>query len=67
VTTRYSSFLVRLYLLDRGERVEIEHVQTGAKTRVASMEEATIWMREQMPPLSRAPPQGAREHTDTNE
>jgi hypothetical protein len=55
VATRYSSFLVRFYLLERGERIEVEHVQTGAKTRMASLEAATIWMRTQIASSAHAP------------
>jgi len=62
MATRYSSFLVRHYLLERGdERIEIEHVQSGLKTRVTSVEAATTWIRAQMPPIPRAPPRAAGE------
>jgi hypothetical protein len=59
MAVRYSSFLVRFYLLERGERVEIEHVQTGAKTRESSIEAAAAWMRAQTEtdPDARAPPE----------
>jgi hypothetical protein len=64
MATHYSSFLVRHYLLGRGdERIEIEHVQSGVKARVTSLDAATAWIRAQMPPLSRAPPQAAAEET----
>jgi hypothetical protein len=55
VATRYSSFLVRFYLLERGERVEVEHVQTGAKTHVTSVEAASIWMRAQIASTGQGP------------
>jgi hypothetical protein len=59
VTTRYSSFLIRLYLHERGERVEVEHVQSGAKTRLASVEAATVWMRAQTIPITDTPLTGS--------
>ena len=56
MATRYSSFLIRFYLLERGERIEVEHVQTGAKTHMASLEAATAWMRAQIAPVAHVPP-----------
>ena len=56
MATRYSSFLVRFYLFERGERIEVEHVQTGAKTHMASLEAATTWMRAQIAPVAHVPP-----------
>jgi hypothetical protein len=56
MATRYSSFLIRLHLLERGERIDVEHVQTGAKTREPSLEAAVIWMRAQTEAIARASP-----------
>jgi hypothetical protein len=63
VATRYSSFLVRFYLLERGERIEVEHVQSGAKTHVTAIEAATTWMRAQIAPIARAPRSASDEST----
>ncbi len=47
---RYRSFLIRIYERERGrQRIEIEHIQSGAKTRVTSEAEAVAWMRAQSP------------------
>ncbi len=43
---RYDAFLVRQWSLDGGtERVEVTHVQSGARILVASLAEATTWIR----------------------
>ncbi len=42
---RYGSFLLRYWQLnDDGQRLEIEHIQSGAKTRVASVAAAIAWI-----------------------
>ncbi len=45
----YNSFLVRCWLIQdpsQGERsvIEVEHIQTGASTRAASLTEAESWV-----------------------
>ena len=45
----YSSFLIRCWLIHepaQGERpiIDVEHIQTGGRTRVASLTEAERWM-----------------------
>ncbi len=57
----YGSFIVRYWLLDGNqERIEIEHMQTGDRVRVASLDEGVAWMaaRVRRPANrgSRAPP-----------
>lgn len=47
----YSSFLIRWWLTREGSQSErtvlqVEHIQTGASTRAASLSEAERWMRE---------------------
>ena len=42
---RYDSFLLRYWQLnDDGQRLEIEHIQSGARTRVASVAAALAWI-----------------------
>jgi hypothetical protein len=54
MTRRYCSFLIRVYTQERGStRIEIVHIQSGAKTRVTSEAEALAWMRAQ--PAAPAP------------
>ena len=45
-THRYASFLLRCWELggDR-RRIQIEHIQTGTVTRVATLAAAAVWMR----------------------
>jgi hypothetical protein len=46
---RYCSFLIRIFKQERGsERIEIRHIQSGAKTCVTSEAEAVAWMRAQL-------------------
>ncbi len=41
----YGSFVVRYWLLDDDqERIEIEHMQTGDRVRVASLDEGVAWI-----------------------
>ncbi len=41
----YDSFLLRRWHLDDdGQRFEIEHIQSGARTRVASLAAALAWI-----------------------
>lgn len=41
----YSSFLVRYWQLDGGRtRIEVQHIQTGQRTRVASAQAAIAWI-----------------------
>lgn len=46
---RHSSFLVRCWNpgSDDEERIEIEHIQSGAKTLARSVADATEWIRAQ--------------------
>lgn len=42
----HRSFLVRWWILDEGgERIELVHVQSGAKAVTGSLAEALAWMR----------------------
>ncbi|MCA1668884.1 MAG: hypothetical protein LC793_16115 [Thermomicrobia bacterium] len=46
---RYGSFLVRIRRPEgRSERIELEHIQSGAAARVASYSEAFAWMEAQI-------------------
>jgi hypothetical protein len=66
----YSSFLIRWWRLRGDERrLEVEHIQSGQRTRVASPAEALAWMgaRErskeepaELPPSATAPRQDRR-------
>jgi hypothetical protein len=41
----YGSFLVRCWhLADDAQRLEIEHIQSGARVRVATVAAAVAWM-----------------------
>jgi hypothetical protein len=43
---RYTSFLIRCWRLGDGtERLQLEHIQSGARTRVVTLGEAVAWMR----------------------
>jgi hypothetical protein len=45
---RYDAFLIRRWSLDDGRwRIEVTHVQSGAKTLVASLVEVTEWIASQ--------------------
>jgi hypothetical protein len=42
---RYTSFLLRCWRLGDGRRrIELEHIQSGARARVASLEAACAWI-----------------------
>ena len=42
---RYASFVLRCWRLETDEhRIEVEHVQSGARTRVQSLAEAMDWI-----------------------
>jgi hypothetical protein len=42
---RYSSFLLRCWRLGDGRRrIEVEHIQTGIRARVASLAAASAWI-----------------------
>ena len=44
---RYDAFLIRRWSLDDGvQRVEVTHVQSGARTIVTSLAQATDWIEE---------------------
>ena len=61
MATRYSAFLVRHWSLANGqERVEVQHIATGARHRCASVAEATAWLQGQArAPAARAERQGS--------
>ncbi len=45
----YGSFLIRCWRLESGERrIEIEHIPTGGRTRVTSVEAALQWISAQL-------------------
>lgn len=51
----HCSFLVRLWQLDRGgARIEIEHIQSGAKTVVSSLADAVAWMSQDVEPSTKS-------------
>jgi hypothetical protein len=60
MAARYGAFLVRCWWLPDGrQRVEIEHVQSGERARVASLAAAAEWIGAQAVPgagLTRASP-----------
>jgi hypothetical protein len=42
---RYASFVLRCWRLESDElRIDVEHVQSGARTRVRSLAAAVAWM-----------------------
>jgi hypothetical protein len=43
---QYNAFLIRHWALDdeQGERAELTHLQSGQRTRVASLMDALAWM-----------------------
>ena len=61
----YASFLIRWWEPEGGDsRVKIEHIQSGATTGVASLEDTLAWMRELMG-LGDGPDTGS--HASTND
>jgi hypothetical protein len=45
VNRRYDSFLVRCWALDTAEpRIEVEHIQSGRRVHMASLDLAVAWM-----------------------
>jgi hypothetical protein len=41
----YTSFLMRLWLLDGGDRrIQIEHIQSGASAQVVTLTDALAWI-----------------------
>jgi hypothetical protein len=45
VSRRYDSFLVRCWALDTPEpRIEVEHIQSGRRTHLASLALVAAWM-----------------------
>jgi hypothetical protein len=64
----YASFLLRCWDLEGDRRrIQIEHIQTGAATRVATLAAAAIWMRTVAAEAGRRavsrPPAAERPHT----
>jgi hypothetical protein len=63
----YSSFLVRCWLIDdtSDERsvIDVEHIQSGGRTKVTSMGEAEQWMLEACRPR-KLDPLEASSHQD---
>jgi hypothetical protein len=47
MSRNYNAFLVRHWSLDteRGNRIEVTHVQSGDRSLVASMSQAATWMQ----------------------
>ncbi|MBI2862204.1 MAG: hypothetical protein HYX89_05240 [Chloroflexi bacterium] len=44
---RYSSFIVRRWQLsEAGERIEVEHIQSGRRASFSSLAEAMQWMED---------------------
>ena len=43
-TRRYSAFLLRCWLIGDEQRIEIEHIQTGERTRCSSALSAIAWL-----------------------
>ena len=54
MTRRYDAFLIRHWALDsdNGQRAEIVHIQSGAKTLVTSLPRAIDWMQSQIADLA---------------
>jgi hypothetical protein len=46
VKDRYVSFLVRIWLADAGQRVEVQHIQSGDCVAFDSLRTAWRWVRE---------------------
>jgi len=45
MTRRHASFLVRCWDLGSdGERIEVEHIQSGTKTLARSVQDAVAWI-----------------------
>jgi hypothetical protein len=45
MTKRYSSFFIRYWRLENGERrLQVEHTQSGERTRTDSLAEAVAWL-----------------------
>jgi|GEM_PF-3177722 hypothetical protein len=45
MTRQYTSFLIRCWHLDGGERrIKIEHIQSGERTQVATLAAAIAWL-----------------------
>jgi hypothetical protein len=66
---RYGSFLVRCWRLDADERrIEIEHVQSGGRTRVATLAAALDWIAAASEDrTTERPTEPARSHPETRE
>ncbi len=62
MSQRYTSFLLRHWrFADGARRIMVEHVQTGARVTVASLDEATAWVGAQAAGGCVPPPGGAEE------
>jgi hypothetical protein len=57
----YDSFVLRHWQLsDERQRIEVEHLQSGARTRVAALSAALDWIDAQCNQLTAAPDTGFR-------
>ena len=60
---RYSSFLLRCWHLPGGAcRIAVEHIQSGTRTRAASLAAAVAWMDSQTADQAATPGVGDTEH-----
>lgn len=58
---QYRSYLLRWWDLQSGEwRIEVEHLQSGERTVVATVEEAVAWLAARSDPAGRRAPQAGR-------
>lgn len=44
---KFSSFLIRWWLSDDIERLDLEHIQSGRKHLAGSMDDAVAWLKAQ--------------------
>jgi len=62
VPRQFNSFLIRWWRGDENERLEIEHVQSGRKLLVSSIEDAAAWLDEQMKEEPQQEPPGCSDN-----
>jgi hypothetical protein len=62
---RYGSFLIRCWALASGElRLEIEHIQSGDRTRTTSLTEGLAWIKARASQFDRPNPAAPDEPGD---
>ncbi|MGH2350877.1 MAG: hypothetical protein ACRDI2_02275 [Chloroflexota bacterium] len=62
MSRRYNSFLIRWWRLSSAQRrIEVEHIQSGRRSRVASLEAARDWIQRQEAAQDTAPEDEAPE------